>query len=593
MGNYRNFTLAYYFTAQGAARAERKKLEEDIRFFEKYLRADKVYLEAFRGGVLADPARLDMCRDMFLQHGMSVAGGLTTTMPSRPWEAPKQRLFDTLCYNDPAMTARLREISAFIGARFDEFIIDDFFFTNCTCEGCRAGRDAYNRAHGISDGSWQAYRTALMEEVSRDGVIGPAKLKNPECRITIKYPNWAESYQETGYSPAGQRDLFDRVYTGTEARDTVITDQHLPRYLSYSLMTYFEAMCPGRNGGGWFDPFDLTITEQYLEQAFLTAFSKPKEIMLFCFQALLDHPFVPALGWHLDKLDEALDHCGRPVGIRCYLPDNSRGEDNVQDLLGMCGLPVMLTPYFPEDAEAVLMTRASACDPQAADKLEKYVAAGGRALVTSGFLEAAMDQGIQRMTSVRFTGRRVRGRDYRIEGASPRQLTFVTGADPIGIPVCEFRNNASWAVVKTADTEESYALLLKDTYGRGEMWTLTVPDSFPDLYRLPAEALTRIRREFPGAGAYLECGPGVSLFPYDNGALIVYPYVTAFSRPGTARLHVKGEAEALEMPVKRDRRTGETIRIPPLYVKDGETVFEIGLTPGRFEVYRIIHQTVE
>jgi len=30
------------------------------------------------------------------------------------------------------------------------------------------------------------------------------------------------------------------------------TDQHLPRYLSYSLMTYMEAMWPGHNGGGWF-----------------------------------------------------------------------------------------------------------------------------------------------------------------------------------------------------------------------------------------------------------------------------------------------------------------------------------------------------
>ena len=30
------------------------------------------------------------------------------------------------------------------------------------------------------------------------------------------------------------------------------TDQHLPRYLSYSLMTYMEAMWPGHNDGGWF-----------------------------------------------------------------------------------------------------------------------------------------------------------------------------------------------------------------------------------------------------------------------------------------------------------------------------------------------------
>ena len=92
------------------------------------------------------------------------------------------------------------------------------FFTNCTCAACRAGRDAYNRAHGIQDGSWKAYRLDLMARVSREDIIGPAKAVNPACRITIKYPNWAESYQETGYNPAGQRELFDMIYTGTEAR---------------------------------------------------------------------------------------------------------------------------------------------------------------------------------------------------------------------------------------------------------------------------------------------------------------------------------------------------------------------------------------
>ena len=32
-------------------------------------------------------------------------------------------------------------------------------------------RDAFNRAHGISDGSWQAYRLDLMRRVSQEDVI--------------------------------------------------------------------------------------------------------------------------------------------------------------------------------------------------------------------------------------------------------------------------------------------------------------------------------------------------------------------------------------------------------------------------------------
>ena len=589
MGNYRNFRLVYYFVAHATARAEKERLERDIAFFEKYLRVDKVYLEPFRGGLLADGDHVELCRKTFEEHGIEVAGGLTTTLPTPEGDEPKQRLFDTFCYNDEKMLARLKDVCTFLGKHFSEFIIDDFFFTNCTCEACRKGRDAFNKARGITDGSWKEYRLDLMERVSLEWIIAPAKAANPDCRITIKYPNWAESYQETGYNPAAQRRLFDRIYTGTEARDTMITDQHLPRYLSYSLMTYFESMWPGHNGGGWFDPFDLQITEQYLEQAFLTAFSRPKEIMLFCFQALADNAFVPPLGYHLDKLDEVLDHCGNPVGIQCYLPDNCQGEDNIQDFLGMCGLPVMLTPYWPENAPSVLLTRSSACDPDIVEKLEKYVAEGGKALVTSGFLEAAMSRGIQRMTSIRFTGRKIRGRHYRVEqDRRQARLEFPTGTEEIGIPVCEFRNNSTWAVVKVADSEESFGILLKDTCGKGQMWTLTVPDSFPDLYKLPGKALTRIRREFPAAGVYLECRAGISLFPYDNDTFILYPYVTSQSRPSAVYLHVFGRVKALEMPVRRNPMTGETIRVLPLYARDEETVFELPAMPGKYELYRII-----
>ena len=588
MGNYHNFKLVTYFVAQGTATAEKEKLEKDLAFFERYLRLDKVYLEPFRGGVMADEAHVELVRKILEAHGIEVAGGLTTTIPTPEGDAPKQRLFDTFCYNDEKMLSCLRNVCSFLGRHFDSFIIDDFFFTNCTCEACRKGRDEFNRAKGITDGSWKAYRLALMEKVSREDILAPAHAANPACRVTIKYPNWAESYQETGYNPAGQRDLFAMVYTGTEARDTVTTDQHLPRYLSFSLMTYFEAMAPGRNGGGWFDPFDLRITEQYLEQAYLTAFSKPKEIMLFCFQALADNAFIPPLGYHLDKLDEVLDHCGNTVGIPCYLPDNCQGEDNVQDFLGMCGLPVTLTPYWPENAPQILLTRSSACDPQIVDKLEKYVAEGGKALVTSGFVEATMDRGIQRMTSIRFTGRRIRGRHYRIEKAGRRHvLDFPTGTEEIGVPVCEFRNNSTWAVVKVADTEESFGILLKDTYGKGQMWTLAVPDSFPDFYKMPGRALTRLRREF-NTGVYLESKAGVSLFPYDNDTLILYPYVTSAAQPSTVYLHTPGDVQALEMPARKNPRTGEPLRIQPAYRQEEETVFELPALPGRYDLYRLL-----
>ena len=97
MGNYRNFKLVYYFIAQGTARAEKRKLEKDIRFFEKYLRPDKVYLEPFRSGIFADGEQVRLCRELFEKHGVEVAGGLTTSIPTPEGEEPKQRMFEDAC----------------------------------------------------------------------------------------------------------------------------------------------------------------------------------------------------------------------------------------------------------------------------------------------------------------------------------------------------------------------------------------------------------------------------------------------------------------------------------------------------------------
>jgi len=582
MGNYRNFKLTTYFVAGGVRNTTREQLEKDLAFFNRHMRLDKVYLEPYRD-IFAGEEKVLMCKAVLENHGIEVSGGITTTFPADKDPEGKQRMFNTFCYNDEQMLATLKKVSRFLGEHFNEFIIDDFYFTNCTCEKCRAGRDAFNLEHGVTDGSWQAYRLDLMQRISKEYMIAPAKEANPNCSITIKYPNWAESYQETGYNPAEQRTIFDNLYTGTETRDPVTTDQHLPRYLSYSLMTYFENMWPGHNGGGWFDPFDMHITEHYLEQAYLTAFSKPKELMMFCFQALANTMNVPALGFQLDKLDEVLDHCGNPVGIPCYLPDNCQGEDNIQDFLGMVGMPIVCTPYFPADADMLLLTRSSAHDPDVVDKLEAFVARGGRALVTHGFMEATMDRGIQRMTSIRFAGRKVLAEDFLVEQVPSkmhwRLMTYPHGPKPILITVPEHRNNASWAIVKTRVGQESYGMLLRDTYGKGELWTLAVPDSFSDLYHLPADVLTRLRAEFPVNGVHLECGPEISLFPYDNEAFIVYPYVDEGAQPSLVRIHVAGQVKALEMPV-------EGRQLPPLYANDDETVFEYHAVPGQYRLFR-------
>lgn len=585
MSNYRNFELTTYFVAAGTARVTEEKLQKGIDFFSRHMRLDKVYLESYRDGVFASEEQVKMCRRVFERNGIRVSGGITTTMSTPEGGEAKQRIFNTLCYNDRRMLDQLRSVAEFNGRMFDEWIIDDFYFTNCTCEACRAGRDAYNAAHGIADGSWQGYRQALMCEVSRKYVLEPCKAVNPRCRVIIKYPNWMESYQETGYDPMDQKDLFDAIYTGTETRDPVHTDQHLPRYLSFSLMRYMEALAPGRNGGGWFDPFDCRLLEYYLEQAYLTVFSRPKELMMFCFQALEDSLNVPALGYMLDKLDELMDAMGQPVGVPCYIPNASQGEDNVQDFLGMHGFPIVTTPYFPSDAPAMLLTASSACDGEIVEKLEAYVVEGGKAIVTAGFVQATLGRGLERLTSLRSRGRTARADRFATErlsqGRSMYGWIYPAGVKKMTLPVLEFRNNATWgALCKALCEEESYTLLARDTYGRGQLLTLVLPDSYSDIQYLPAPVLSRMRREFALGGVYLEGEGQTAVFHYDNDCVILYRFADRDNTDADVLLHVDGGVKLVDVTHGRE--------IPPLYREENEAVFRLRVPVGRPLGYRVV-----
>ncbi len=88
-----------------------------------------------------------------------------------------------------------------------------------------------------------------MRKVSQDLVLGPAKAVNPKVRVIIKYPNWYEHFQGTGYDLEKQSQMFDGIYTGTETRDPVITDQLLQQYESYSIVRYFDNIRPVGSDG--------------------------------------------------------------------------------------------------------------------------------------------------------------------------------------------------------------------------------------------------------------------------------------------------------------------------------------------------------
>ena len=156
-----------------------------------------------------------MIKDFLESKGVTVAGGITYTIGDFDGAEPgKFRLFNTFCYTDPAMREKVKEIAEYTACLFDEIILDDYFFTNCTCERCR-------KENGDRD--WPTFRRELMKDVSANLIVGPAKAVNPKVKMVIKYPNWRESFHFTGYLPDDQQDIFDGTYIGTETRSPKYT----------------------------------------------------------------------------------------------------------------------------------------------------------------------------------------------------------------------------------------------------------------------------------------------------------------------------------------------------------------------------------
>jgi hypothetical protein len=511
------------------------ELLTQLKFFETYSGIDKVYLEPYRDGLTIPEEQLAMLIRVFRENGIEVSGALTTTCNDlTEGDKDKYRMSGTYCYVNKEMREYLVKTVEYTARHFDEFILDDWFFTMCTCDECR---------HAKGERSWEQFRLDLMAEVSENLIIKPAKAVNPNVKVIVKYPNWSEAYQESGYNPSVQRDIFDLIYTGTETRNTAGNDQHLPRYMSYSLTRLMENYAPGRNGGTWFDPYGCNPLEIFLEQAYLSAFARPKELTMFCWGSLYKNRVVAPVKMQLEQIDAFLSQAGTPVGTPCYLPPDAQGEDHLEDVLGMAGIPLELTPDFPSGAKSVFLTVQAHKDPEIMQKLTSFVAGGGRAIITSGFAIEALGKGLEELSSIRYRGRRFRTNTFRgggIGGGGDAQSKH-----EMSFPLLEHRNNTTWTLAKAVAGEENYPILFSDHYGKGELITLVVPDEYGYIYDLPTVTLNAFREQFTDAVPYSLRGAGqCSIFAYDNDTLAVYAYIGDLT-PGGWSLRIAGNAESI------------------------------------------------
>ncbi|WP_027091340.1 hypothetical protein [Cohnella thermotolerans] len=567
--SYDSFKLAVYCTA-GCLNGDFGRLERELAFFRKHLKLSKVYIENHRGDVSLSRERLLALKGFFEERGVETAGGITPTLGDA-YRPGYERLFGGICYTDEASRAKFREAVETAASVFDEVIFDDFFFTNCGCDDCLARK---------GDRSWEEFRLELMAEVSENLILKPARAVNPNARMVIKYPNWNEAYQASGYNTEKQPLLFDAVYTGTETRDPAISQQHIPRYASYSLLRWMDNLAPGRNGGAWFDSLDCTYIDYYLEQANLSVFGKAKELTLFCYSLLKDSVHVPALGYQLDKLDAVAGALGRPVGALVYEPHHAKGEDHLYDYLGMLGISFELTPSFPSDTSApLLITQNAARDEAIIGKMQTYLQAGGRIVMTSGFVERMTGRGIEEFTTLRPTGKKLAVRQFAIDTYSCTFDDFSYSPEAIAFPVFDYSTNATWQSVVALRGHNNIPILMYDNYSKGKIHTLVVPDDYADLWKLPGNVVTRLRSVLSGdlAPCRIE-GPGnAGWFPYDNGAFALENFAPIPQRWKLAL--PKGKELHGLTPDSRASAAGEA--------EDGSALYEVRLAPSRFAAFQV------
>ncbi len=545
---YKNFKVTVFIPVQAVVRMGRDPawMESSWGTISSRLHVDKVFIENYRSGTTADDDTLTRVKSFFESHGVEVAGGMAMLAPGGGGQ------FRTLDYTDPKDRALMAKVSVQAARHFDEFILDDLFFTNTKTESDIAAK---------GNQTWDEFRMQMMDEVSRNLILKPALAVNPKVHIIIKFPNFYPSFQGMGFDLEQQPKIFPEIWTGDETREPLTTDQQLQQYESYEIFRYFENIAPGRNGGGWVDPIAMGSMDRYAEQLWDTILAKAPAINLFQYTDLL-RPAEPgertawqtrpttfnyfemvrdccgfpgspaakqalladAAAYALARVDKVAGELGAPVGLNSYRPYHSTGEDFLHEVLGMSGIPVEMVPEWPQ-AQSVLLTETAAKDPDIVTQIEQHLRAGDNVIITSGLLRAIQDRGFDQITDMRATGHVLATTEY-VEGFGFGGGNAIGASDPILYPEIHFYTNEDWAVVRGLANGRGVPLLLMERYGKGELYVLAVPESLYDFYRLPTGVLDALRR-YLGTGLPLRLeGPAkVSLFEYSNGAFVVESFL--------------------------------------------------------------------
>ena len=537
-GNYDNFKVSIYTRAYEVQNmTDPAWLDSTWNIISSQMKVDKIYLETHRDLNIVKADDMKRIIKFFKDRGVEVAGGITYTIS-------EANNFQTFCYKNPEERAKAKEIIELTASLFDEIILDDFFFTDCKCDYCVEAK---------GDRSWTDYRLELMDDAAMNVILGPAKKVNKNVKVIIKYPNWYDHFPALGFDLDFGPKHFDGIYTGTETRDAVRSNQHLQPYESYLIWRYFDNLNPGHNGGGWVDTGGMRYMERYSEQLWLTVFAKAPEMTFFDYRQMLgalrssyrgpwqdaggtsfnyDEMMKPvningkevtpttmarAAGYTMEQVDRTIGLLGNPIGVKSYKPYQSTGEEFLQNYFGMIGIPMDIVPEFPTDANMVILTEQAKADPDIIKKMDKHLRSGKDITITAGFLRAMQGKGIESIVDLEYTDRKALVSGFMTGGQ------IVNVSKPILMQQVMYKTNDSWEIVSGMDSGLGWPLLHRDAYSKGNVYLLVVPDNFADLYNLPVQVLNSIRQNLTQRAVPVRIqGPAnVSLFVYDNNTFIV------------------------------------------------------------------------
>jgi len=602
-GNYEGFKVSVYTRAQEVEKMKDLHwLDSTWNIISSQLKVDKIYLETHRDLLIIPDATLEQAKKFFKDKGIEVGGGITYTIN-------EANSFETFCYSNPEHRKLVQQIAEHTAKHFDDFILDDFFFTSCKS-------DIEIKAKGNK--SWTQYRMDLLTEAGMNLVIKPSRKINPNVKIIIKYPNWYDHFQGLGFDLVTGPQMFDGVWTGTETRDPSGA-QHLQHYLGYNIVRYFDNLRPGHNYGGWVDSGGSNMgMDRYAEQIWLTFFAKAPEIALFAYNQLIgvrlnpdshrtpwqgqrtsfdyDEMMKPvnmngqtvipttiarAAGYTVEQLNAFIHKLGKPIGIKSYKPFHSLGEDFLQNYLGMIGLPIDMYSEFPTDQKVVLLTEQAKYDPNIITKIKGQLTKGNDIVITSGLLKAIPEK-IADIAELRASDLKAIVNDFGFYGKIDKDIL---------IPQVLYHTNDAWEIAGAGRPltggVSGYPMLLRAPYSKGNLYVITIPDDFGNLYDLPAGVLNLFRQTLSkDLDLRIDAPSKVSLFIYDNDTFIVESFL---DEPVTININAKEGIDKIT-----DMLSYEVIDKQPVQpatgfrrfrADDKNNIFRVTLMPHSYRVF--------